>query len=70
MGLGREVTCLVEAHQGQKKNLLVRNHKARALILGMYKFFVFGEGEGLGSCYGLKDYTMEETSLIALHQMV
>ena len=25
-------------------------------------------GEGVGSCYGLKDYTTEETSLIALHQ--
>ena len=24
-------------------------------------------GEGLGSCYALKDYTTEETSLIALN---
>ena len=27
-------------------------------------------GEGVGSCYALKGYTTEETSLIALHQMV
>ena len=26
--------------------------------------------KGVGSCYALKDYTMEETSLIALLQMV
>ena len=32
--------------------------------------FVCGEGEGVGSCYALKDFTTEETSLIALQQMV
>ena len=31
---------------------------------------VCGGGEGVGSCYALKDYSTEETSLIALHQMV
>ena len=32
--------------------------------------FVCGEGEGVGVFYVLKDYITEETSLIALHQMV
>ena len=29
-----------------------------------------GGGEGIESCYALKNYTTEETSLITLHQMV
>ena len=49
------------------KDFLSATTRARALIFGMKKMCVEG---GVGSCYALKDCTTEETSLIALHQMV
>ena len=58
--------------ENMKKTFLSETTRARALIFGVLgNVCVWWGGEGLpGSCYVLKDHTTEETSLIALHQMV